>query len=38
MGQIGMQHLQRDSPSMLEVVREVNRGHAARTQLALDAV
>jgi len=32
------QHLERDGPVMLQVVREIDRGHAAPTQLTLDAV
>ena len=37
-GEIGVQHLDRDLAVVLEVVREVDRGHAARAELALDAV
>ncbi len=32
------EHLDRDSAPMLEIFREVDRGHAALAQLALDAV
>ena len=34
----GLQHLDRDGPVVLQVVREVDRGHAAPPELALDAV
>ena len=37
-GEIGMQQLDRHLAVVLEVVREIDRGHAARAELALDAV
>src|SRR5687768_2092872 len=37
-GQLGPQHLERDVAVVLEVAGEVNRGHAAGTQLTLDLV
>ena len=37
-GELGAQHLDRDLAIVLEVVREVHGGHAARAELALDAV
>ena len=37
-GELGAQHLDRDLAVVLEVVGEVDRGHAARAELALDAV
>ena len=33
-----MQHLERHRPVMLEVVREVDRGHPAAPELALERV
>ena len=36
--QLGMQHLEGDQPVMLKVVREVDRGHPAAPELALDRV
>ena len=37
-GQLGAQHLERDLAVVPQVVREVDGGHAARAELALDAV
>ena len=37
-GRIGMQNLEGDPALVLEVVRQVDRGHAAPAQLALDPV
>ena len=37
-GQLGVEHLERDRPVVAEVVGEVDRGHAAAPELALDAV
>ena len=37
-GELGPQHLDRDLAVVLEVVGEVDRGHAALAQLALKAV
>ena len=37
-GELGSQHLQRDLSLVLQVLSEVDRGHAALAQLALDAV
>ena len=37
-GELGVQHLERDLAVVLEVVGEVHRRHAARAELALDAV
>ena len=36
--QLGVQHLERDGSVVAEVVREVDRGHAAPAELALDGV
>src|SRR5258708_32547986 len=36
--QLGPQHLERDLALVLEVLGEVDRRHAARAELALDAV
>ena len=36
--QLGVQHLERDRPVVLQVAGEVDRGHAAAAELALDAV
>ncbi len=36
--EVRMQHLDRDIAIVLEVVREIYRRHAARAELALDAV
>ena len=36
--QIGMQDLERDRPVVSQVLREVNRRHAAAAELALDGV
>ena len=33
-----MQHLERNEPLMLDVLREINRGHPATTQLAIDCI
>ena len=35
---LGSQHLERDGPVMLQIVGQMDRGHAAPTQLPLDAV
>ncbi len=37
-GEFGAQHLERDVAVVLEVVGEVDGGHAALPELALDAV
>ena len=37
-GQLGMEHLERDRPVVLEVAGEVDRGHAAAAELALEQV
>ena len=37
-GEFRLEHLDRDLAIVLEVVREIDRGHAARAELALDAV
>ena len=37
-GELGAQHLERDLAVVAQVVREVDGGHAARPELALDAV
>ena len=37
-GEFGLQDLDRDLAIVLEVLGEVHRGHAARAQLALEAV
>ena len=37
-GELGLQHLQRDVAIMLYIVREVDRGHAAHAELALNGV
>ena len=37
-GELGMQHLEGDVAVVLEVVGEVDRGHAAAPELPLDAV
>ena len=36
--QRGAEHLDRDLALVLDVVREIDRGHPARTELAVDAV
>ena len=36
--EVGMQHLDGDVAIVLEVVREIDGGHAAGAELALDAV
>src|SRR5688572_13003186 len=36
--ELGAEHLDRDVAIVLDVVREVDRGHPARAKLALDAV
>ena len=38
LGQLGMEHLQRDWPLVPEVEREEHGGHAAPPELAFDAV
>ena len=37
-GQLAAQHLERDLAVVPQVVREIDRGHAALAELALDAV
>ena len=37
-GELGVEHLERDRPVVLEVAREVHRGHAPAAELALDRV
>ena len=37
-GQLGLEHLERDLPLVPEVFGQVDRGHAALAELALDAV
>ncbi len=37
-GELGAEHLDGDIAIVLEVVREIDRGHAALTELALDPV
>jgi hypothetical protein len=37
-GELGAQDLERDGPIVPEIVGEVDRGHAAASELALDAV
>jgi hypothetical protein len=37
-GQFGPQHLHRDLAAVLQVIGEIDRGHAAAAQLALDGV
>ena len=37
-GELGVQHLERDRPVVPEVLREVDRGHAAAAELALERV
>ena len=37
-GEIGVQHLERDRTVVLRVLREVDRGHPAAPELALDRV
>jgi hypothetical protein len=37
-GELGTQHLDRDLASMLEIFGEVDRGHAALADLALDSI
>jgi hypothetical protein len=37
-GEIGVQDLDGDVAIVLDVVREIDRGHAARAEFALDAV
>ena len=37
-GELGPEHLERDLAVVLDVAREVDRGHAAGAELALDAV
>ena len=36
--ELGMQHLDRDAPVVPDVVREIDGGHAAGAELALDAI
>jgi hypothetical protein len=38
MGQLGVEDLEGDRPVVAEIVREVNGGHAALPELALDDV
>jgi hypothetical protein len=37
-GQVGMQHLERDRPVVLQVMGEIDRGHATAPELALEPV
>ncbi|MEJ2504079.1 MAG: hypothetical protein P8177_12345 [Gemmatimonadota bacterium] len=37
-GQLRLQHLERHLPAVLQVLRQVDRGHATLTELALDPV
>jgi hypothetical protein len=37
-GQIGTQHLDSDFPAVLVVVSQVNRGHTARSELAVQSI
>ena len=37
-GEIGMQHFDRDFPIVLEVVGQVDGGHPARAELAVEAI
>ena len=37
-GQLGVEHLERDRPVVPEVLGEVDRGHAAAAELALEPV
>ena len=37
-GELGVEHLERDRAVVLEVVREIDRGHAAAAELALEHV
>ena len=37
-GELRMEHLERDRPIVPEVLREIDRGHPAPAQLALDPV
>jgi hypothetical protein len=37
-GELGQQHLERDGPVVLEVAGEVDRGHSAAPELALERV
>jgi hypothetical protein len=37
-GELGAQNLERDGPIVPEVVSEVDHGHAAASELALDAI
>ena len=37
-GELGSQHLDRDRPTVPEIVREVHGGHATVAELPLDAV
>ncbi len=36
--ELGVQHLERDQPLVLDVVGEIDRGHAAAAELAFEAV
>ena len=36
--EFGLEHLDRDLPVVLQVLGEIDRGHASRPELALDAV
>jgi hypothetical protein len=38
LGQMGMEHLQRDVSVVLEITREINHGHAAVADLALNGI
>lgn len=37
-GELGAQQLERDPPAMLQILGQIHRRHAARTQLTLDAI
>ncbi len=37
-GELGAEHLERDQPLVPQVAREIDRGHAALPELALDGV
>ena len=37
-GQLGVEHLEGDGPAVAEVAGEVDRGHAAPAELALEAI
>ena len=37
-GELGSQHLHCDAPVVLDILSEINRCHAARAELPLDAI